>query len=69
MSFFGELRSRLQMRRLGFTHVRVSTAFDDCVCEKCRAYEGKVFPILKAPSLPFHDGCRCVLEYLTAEDV
>lgn len=64
------IKPRASLLRLwlsGVTHVRISTAFDDCVCEKCRKYEGKKYPTLLAPVLPLCDHCRCAYEYIFKE--
>jgi hypothetical protein len=54
------------------TGVKISTSRDARVCKKCRALEGKVFPIdeaMRLNPLPVQcdneHPCRCVYAYLT----
>lgn len=54
-------------------YVRIWAAVDERTCETCgvNGYHNKVYPIGKAPILPFHPNCRCTYlpatekEYLT----
>jgi len=58
-----------EAKQMGVTHVKISTAFDLAVCEICRQYEGKIYPIDKAPALPLCPECRCAYIYLFPEDL
>lgn len=68
--FFKRLSPELQRaKKTGVTHVKISTAFDGSVCEICRQYEGKIYPINQAPALPLCPACRCAYEYLFPGDI
>lgn len=58
-----------QAKKMGVTHVKISTAFDNSVCETCQRYEGKIYPINKVPTLPLCPTCRCAYIYLFPEDL
>lgn len=49
-------------------YVRIWAAVDERTCETCgvNGYHNKVYPIEKAPILPFHPNCRCT--YLPADE-
>lgn len=51
----------------GVEYVRWVTEGDDRVCSECEELDGKVFPIDEVPPR-FHSGCRCELEYVSAEE-
>lgn len=68
--FFKKMSPELrQAKKMGVTHVKISTAFDKSVCEICQQYEGKIYPISKAPALPLCPTCRCAYVYLFPEDI
>lgn len=43
------------------TRVMLCATLDSRVCLECASLNGKVFDIDKAPSLPLHHNCRCIL--------
>lgn len=48
-------------RDTGVEYVQIWAAIDERTCETCgvNGYHGKIYPIDKAPILPFHAHCRC----------
>ena len=51
-------------KALGVEKVEWYTALDERTCDKCRALHGNIFPLEKAPNLPYEGctnphGCRC----------
>jgi len=47
---------------------RVSAVRDFLTCPYCEKMDGKVFPRDRYPKVPFHIGCRCVVEPLLEEE-
>lgn len=60
-------------KELDISEYEISTCKDDRVCEKCRKFNGKKFPVSEAKigvnTPPFHKGCRCTtLAVLQSEE-
>ena len=57
----------------GIKEVQNWAAEDERTCEHCAAEHGKIYPIDKAPTLPFHANCRCtrlpVLKPITKNNI
>jgi len=52
-------------RQAGITHVKILNN-DENVCEVCKEYKNKIYPIDSCPLLPVHPNCKCT--YLAVID-
>jgi len=61
--------TRKELRKNKIVAVQWHTAMDSQVCPLCAKLQGRVFPIrsreLKRFNPPIHEGCRCILSYIT----
>lgn len=48
----------------GVKKVKYNATLDNKTCEDCSAYDGKVYNLNNAPSLPRHPLCRCFYEII-----
>lgn len=52
----------------GVSEIQIWVAKDERLCEHCNSYHEKVYPIDKAPVVPFHANCRCTYLPVIGED-
>lgn len=57
------------MARLGIEEYRISCVYDDCTCEICRQYDGKIYRVGEGPKPLFHPGCRCRIGNVIPESI